>query len=289
MTSQTVSRSTLLAVVFMLISTILLALMHTLVRSVSSDIHPFVIAFFRNLFGLIALSPLLLRSGLSSLHTTNPKLHVLRAFVGIGAMLFFFTALSKVPITNATALSFSTTIFAALSAWLFLKEKMRIRRWAAIFVGLIGVMIALQPTAAGFNSYSFLVICSAVAWGCSITIVRQLGKTESPTTIVGWMGISLTLLSIGPALWFWQTPDLHQLSILFLIGALGTGGHLLLTRALKLADVAIVMSIDFSRLIWSALFGAWFFAESLDSWTVVGAAIIFLAGWYIIFRESQLR
>jgi drug/metabolite transporter (DMT)-like permease len=204
------------------------------------------------------------------------------------AMMSWFYALSKVPIANATALSFSTTIFAALSALVFLGERIRIRRWAAILVGIAGVLVVLRPNTSGFNEYSLLVLIGAVAWGVSVTVVKHLSKTETATSIVGWMAISLTTLSIWPAMAVWQTPDSRQLLVLLVIGTLGTGGHLLMTRALQMADTAVVMSIDFSRLIWTALIGSLFFGEHLDRWTFVGATIIFAAGWYIIFRESRI-
>lgn len=262
--------------------------MHASVRGLSDELHPFVIVFFRNLFGLIAVAPLILRSGITSLKTDHTKLYVLRALIGITAMMSWFYALSLVPLTNATAISFSTTIFATLSAWLFLGEKMRIRRWAAIFVGLIGVLVVLQPDASGFNRYSLLVLFSAIAWGTSISIVKKLSAVESVTSIVAWMSISLTVLSLPPALYYWQTPTTDQLLWLALIGVLATGGHLLMTRALQMADTAVVMSMDFGRLVWTAILGAWFFSEILDAWTAVGAMIIFAAGWYIIFRETKL-
>lgn len=277
---------TQIAVLYMLAATLLLACMHGLIRDLSQNLHPFVVVFFRNFFGLIVICPLLFRGGLSCLHTKLPWIHVLRAFVGMIAMTCWFYSLSKIPITNATALSFSTTIFAAISAWLFLGERMRIRRWAAIFVGFVGVLVVLRPDADGFNSYSLLVLLSAVAWGSSVSIVKHLSRSETVTTIVGWMAISLTALSIWPALYVWQTPDAHQFAKLMFVGVLATGGHLLMTRALQLADTSIVMSVDFSRLIWTAFIGALFFGELLDKWTFLGACIVFGAGWYIIFRES---
>ncbi|MFK8082532.1 MAG: DMT family transporter [Granulosicoccus sp.] len=281
---STVSR----AVTLTLGSTLMLASMHGLVRFLSSDMHPFMIVFFRNLFGLVAVMPLLLRAGVGSLKTQNPRLHMLRALVGVIAMLGWFYALSKVPIANATALSFSTTIFATLSAWLFLGEALRWRRSAAIVVGLIGVYVVLRPAAEGFNIFSILVLFTSIAWGLSLTIVKQLSKTESPTSIVSWMGITLVVLSFWPALSVWQTPTLEQLLWLFLVGALATAGHLLMTMAIQMTDTSLVMSVDFTRLIWTALIGAYFFSEVLDMWTFVGASIIFLAGWYIVFRESRM-
>ncbi|MFK7859935.1 MAG: DMT family transporter [Granulosicoccus sp.] len=276
------------AVIFMLGATVMLASMHGLVRQLSTDIHPFVIVFFRNVFGLVAILPLLLRAGFGSLITRNPRLHMIRAGVGIIAMLGWFYALSKVPIANATALSFSTVIFATVSAWLFLGEKLRWRRSAAIVLGLIGVYVVLRPSAEGFNIYALLVLFTSIAWGLSLTIVKQLSKTETPTSIVSWMGITLVVLSIWPALTVWQTPSIEQLFWLFLVGALATAGHLLMTTAIQMADTSLVMSVDFTRLVWTALIGAYFFNEILDAWTFVGAGIIFLAGWYIVFRESRI-
>lgn len=289
MTGSGRSASTGQALAYMLLSTVLLASMHGLIRSLSADLHPFVIVFFRNLLGLVAIMPLLIRAGFSSLKTNKPGLYTVRAIVGLLAMLSWFFALSKVPITHATALSFSTTIFATLCAWFFLGEKMRFRRWAAILVGITGVLVVLRPDAAGFNVYSLLVVVSAVAWGGAISIVKHLSQTETVTSIVGWMGISLTLLSIVPAMYYWQTPTLSQFLVLSVIGILATGGHLLMTSALQMADTAVVMSMDFFRLVWTAIIGSVFFTELLDMWTVLGACIIFAAGWYIIFRESQIE
>ena len=272
----------------MLGATLMLASMHGLVRLLSSDMHPFMIVFFRNLFGLVAVMPLLLRAGIGSLKTQHPKLHMIRAGVGVVAMLGWFYALSKVPIANATALSFSTTIFATVSAWLFLGEQLRWRRSAAIVVGLIGVYVVLRPSAEGFNIYALLVLLTSIAWGLSLTIVKHLSKTETPTSIVSWMGITLVILSFWPALTVWQTPTTEQLLWLFLVGALATAGHLLMTTSIQMADTSLIMSVDFTRLIWTALIGAYFFNEVLDAWTFVGASIIFLAGWYIVFRESRM-
>ncbi|MFK7995622.1 MAG: DMT family transporter [Granulosicoccus sp.] len=287
MTSDSHSTTTR-AVLFMLGATLMLASMHGLVRQLSSEMHPFMIVFFRNLFGLVAVMPLLMRAGFGSLKTRQTGLHLIRAGVGIVAMLGWFYALSKVPIANATALSFSTTIFATVSAWLFLGEKLRWRRSAAIIVGLVGVYVVLRPSAEGFNIYALLVLFTSIAWGLSLTIVKHLSKTESPTSIVSWMGITLVVLSFWPALAVWHTPTPEQLVWLFLIGTLATAGHLLMTTSIQMTDTSLVMSVDFTRLIWTAMIGAYFFGEVLDAWTFVGASIIFLAGWYIVFRESRI-
>ena len=273
----------------MLISTALLASMHTLVRYLSTDLHPFVIVFFRNLFGLVAILPLIARNGIGTLKTSQPKLYIIRISFGLFAMTSWFYALSKVPLANATALSFSSTIFATLAAWLFLGESMRLRRWLAIVIGLVGVLIVLRPGMSGFNSYALLAIGSAIGWGIGVTIVKKLSTTDSTTSIIAWMSIGLSVLSFWPALFFWQWPSISQLLWLLLVGALASGGHYFMTSALRLADTATVMSVDFTRLIWTALLGFIFFGDILDAGTVAGAVVIFASAWYIIFRESRLE
>jgi drug/metabolite transporter (DMT)-like permease len=273
----------------MLLSTVVLASMHGMVRHLGGDLHPFVIAFYRNLFGLAAVLPLVFRIGLKGLQTTRPLLNILRSVSGIVAMLTWFYGLATVPTAEATALSFTAAIFSALAAFVFLGEKMRLRRWLAIGGGFAGVIVVLQPASDNFNPNMFLVVLSCVFWGLSVTIVKSLTRTDSSTSIVAWMAILLTAMSLPPALVFWQWPDTPQLLLLVLMGTLGTLGHLWMVKALSLADTTAVMSIDFMRLIWAALIGFMFYGDPFEMNTWIGAVIIFASGLYLIFRESLLK
>jgi len=277
------------ALILMVMSTIVLASMHGMVRHLGGDLHPFVIAFYRNLFGLIAVLPLVYRIGVSGLRTSRTLLNLLRSVTGIIAMLTWFYGLATVPTAEATALSFTAAIFSALAAFVFLGEKMRLRRWVAIFGGFIGVVVVLQPNSENFNPNMFFILLSCVFWGLSVTIVKSLTRTDSSTSIVAWMAILLTVMSLPPALLFWQWPDPPDLLLLGVMGMLGTLGHLWKVKALSLADTTAVMSIDFMRLIWAALIGVFFFGDDFDASTLVGAIIIFSSGLYIIFRESVAR
>ena len=274
---------------YMLIATMVLACMHGMVRYLGEDLHPFLVAFYRNLFGLIAILPLVIKTGLSGLKTHHPRLMLIRSVSGIVAMLTWFYGLTKVPTAEATALSFTAALFTALVAYILLGEKMRRHRWLAIFGGFVGVIIVLQPNTENYNPYMLLILVSCVFWGLSVTLVKMLTRTDSTTSIVAWMSILLTIMSLPPALFYWQWPDLNQFLLLGGMGALATVGHLCMTQALSLADTTAVMSIDFMRLIWAALIGAIFFSDAFDIYTWVGATIIFSSGLYIIFRESMLR
>ncbi len=279
----------LIAMLLMVVATIALSSMHGLVRHASTQMNIFTIVFFRNLFGLLAVAPLVMRNGARSLQTQRFGLHAIRAFTGVFAMLLWFQALATVPIATATALSFSAAIFTTIAAALFLAEKVRTRRIVAIVAGLAGVLIVLRPASDSFNSYALLVLLSTMFWGTSVVIVKSLSSTEQTASIVAWNAILLTLLSLPFALWAQEWPTLAQLLPLLAIGALGTIGHLCMVGALARADSTAVMSLDFLRLIWTIAIGYWFFADQTDVWTITGAMVIFSSGVYILFRESRLR
>ena len=204
-------------------------------------------------------------------------------------MLTWFYRLSKVTTAEATALSFTAAIFTALVSYILLKEKMKAHRWTAIFGGIIGVIIVLQPDTENYNPYMLLVLVSCMFWGLSVTLVKILTRTDSVTSIVAWMSILLTVMSLPPALLFWQWLNVDQFLLLCAMGVMATLGHLAMTQALSLADTTAVMSIDFMRLIWAALIGYYFFSDPLEIYTWIGATIIFASGLYIIFRESLTR
>ncbi len=274
---------------FMFLATLVLAAMHGLVRYLGKDLHPFVIVFYRTAFGLLAILPLILKAGFSSLRTQHPRLVLLRCVSGLLAMMTWFYGLARVPTAEATALSFTAAIFTALCAAIFLREKMRLRRWTAICGGVLGVVIVLQPNTDHYNPFMLLILVSCIFWGLSVTLVKYLTRTDSATSIVAWMSILLTITSLPFALFFWEWPDLEQLLLLMAMGILGTLGHLSMARALSFTDTTAVMSIDFMRLLWAAWIGIYFFGDAFDVNTWIGALIIFASGLYIIFRESLVQ
>jgi drug/metabolite transporter (DMT)-like permease len=276
-------------IVLMCASTVAFSIMHGLVRFVSEVLPPFQIAFFRNLFGIAFLLPLLIRSRFSMLRTNRLGLHALRGIVNIAAMLMFFTALSISPIAKVTALSFAAPIFMAVLSVLVLGERFRIYRWLAILSGFIGMLVILRPGIIAIDTGAGLVTGSAVFWAVAMILIKILSRTESSLTIVAYMGIFLGGFSIIPALWVWQPFGLNTLGWLMLIGLFGTLAQMSLSQSLKETDPTALMPFDFLKLIWTALIGAWFFAEIPDIYTFVGAALIFASGFFIALRERRSK
>ncbi len=265
-----------------------LSAMHAIVRFLSPSIHPFELAFFRSLFGFIVILPLLLRGGIDSVRTHQPRLQMLRGVVSIAAMMSWFYGLSMVPLAEATALSFTNVIFGSLAAIIFLREKMTMARGIAVFIGFVGVLVILRP---GFVQMDIGVVCvlfSALCWGCSVVIVKQLGRTDAAVSIVAWVGIQLSILSLPFALSVWVWPTMEEWLWLSLLGTLATIGHLCMVQGLKLTDAMTIFPLDFTRLIWASLFGLFIFSEWPDVWTFVGAGIIVISGTFMLYREHRI-
>jgi drug/metabolite transporter (DMT)-like permease len=266
------------------------AVMIGLIRHVAnSGIHPFEIAFFRNLLGLVAILPWVAGLGFAGLKSRRQPLYALRALLGVISMLCWFWALSVMPLTEAVALSFTAPLFTTILAALVLGEIVRLRRWSAVLVGFVGALLMLRPQGSGFPLFEgALVLISAATQGASAICIKQLARTEPPNVIVAYMVIYLTPLSILPALLVWTWPSVAQLGWLALLAFSATLAHLCYTRALRAAEASLVSPFDFARLVFTALIGFFVFDQRSDVWTWVGAAVIFASGIYIAQREARV-
>lgn len=285
--SWTAQPAAVRGVVLMIASTFAFSSMHVCVRIVSEELPTFMVVFFRNLFGLMFLIPLLARAGFGQLRTRRIGRHALRGLVNIVSMMLFFGALTITPIAKVTALNFTAPIFTAVLSIVILGERFRMHRWAAIAAGFVGTLIVLRPGLVVVDTGALMVLGAALLWGYTMILIRQLSRTESSLTIVAWMGVFLCAFSIGPALWTWEWPSPRAWGWLLLIGLVGMSAQMLLSTALKMAEPTAVMPFDFLKLVWSALLAFWLFAEIPDRYTLIGAALIFTASLYIAARERR--
>jgi drug/metabolite transporter (DMT)-like permease len=276
------------AALLMLVSTLFFGLMAITIRYASHTLPTFEIAFFRNAFGMLALLPLLLRGGAGLPRTKQLPKYLLRSTIGIGSMLCGFWAIGHLPLSQAISLSYSTPLFVTIAAVFWLGEHVRKRRWAAVIVGFIGVLVVVRPGTSGF-SFGSLVAVSAAVFSAIVAIqIKQLSRVDPADTIVFYTYAFWVPLSLIPALFVWQWPQPGAWLWLVLTGLCGTGGQLLWTRALRLGDVSALTPISFMQLPVVSVAGYLLFGETIDRWTVIGAAIILAANAYIAHREVQL-
>ena len=269
-------------------STLFFGTMAVTIRLASETLHTFEIAFFRNFFGMVAALPLLLKHGPGLLRTTQLPRYFIRCAIGVLSMFCGFWAIGNLPLAHAVALSYSTPLFVTIAAVWFLREQVRARRWSAVVLGFIGVLVIVRPGTDGFTAGSLVALSAAVLSGIVAIQIKQLSYTEPADRIVLWTTLLWVPMSLGPALFVWEWP--HGIAWLWVVAAgfLGTGGHMLWTRALKLGDVSALTPISFMQLPLVAVLGYLLFDENLDRWTVLGAGIVFAANAYIAHREAQL-
>ena len=276
------------AAMLMLASTLTFGLMAVVIRLASADLATTEIAFFRNLFGMLALLPLVLRPGKPLPATRHLPRYLLRTLIGLVSMLCGFWAIGHLPLSQAVSLSYSTPLFVTIAAALWLGEQVRMRRWAAVVAGFIGVLIILRPGTASFSPGMLVAVLAAVMGALVAIQIKQLARVDSPDTVVFYTYVFWVPMSLLPALFQWTWPHGVMWLWLVLTGVFGTLGQLLWTRALKLGEVSALQPISFMQLPIVILFGWWLFDETLDLWTGVGAAVILGANAYIAHREAVL-
>jgi drug/metabolite transporter (DMT)-like permease len=277
----------LLAIGFILVSTTAFSAMNTGIRYVSDELHATTIMMLRNALTLLLLLPWVLRAGLASLKTPRLKAHALRGLVGGTGMLGWTYALTVMPLTHATALSFTAPLFVTLFAILFLGEKGGLARWLALIAGFIGTLIILQPSASGFDQNTLLVLVTTMIWAATTLMIKSLSATEPPLRMLVYMNLFMLLLATPFGVTHWSMPSMGGWAVLVIIAAASMLMHFSMVRAYALVPVVTLMPLDFTRLITTALFAWLIFGETSHSHIWLGAAIIIASAAIMARRDVK--
>ncbi len=279
------------AIAIMLVAMMCFSAMNIAIRILAKTMPSTEMVLLRNLvsLGVIIVWETLRTRARPTFPTTRIKGHFWRASVGIVAMELWFHAVTLLPLTLATALSFTTPIFSTIFAIIFLGEKAGLRRWSAIAIGFLGVLIILRPGTGSIGADALFVIASSMMMAVAGVLVKTLSRTEKPETIVFYMALFMVPWSAPLAIMNWHGVTARELWLLLWVAITSTGAHLLMARAYKRADMVLLMPFDFSRLVFTALMAYVIFGETLDSATVTGSLIIVASTVYIAHREARLR
>ncbi|MGB0134189.1 DMT family transporter [Dokdonella sp.] len=276
------------AALLMAASATLFGTMAVAIRFASSEQHPFEIAFFRCLFGALFALPLIRVHGIEILRTRRLGFYLIRCAVGIVSMLCGFWALVHLPLAQAVALSYSTPLFITIGAVLVLGEVVRMRRWSAVIIGFIGVLVIVRPSASDFSVATLIALTAAAISGMVTISIKYLSRTDPPDRIVLLTTLLWVPLSLPFALAVWEWPSAHIWPWLVLSGALGTGGHYCWTRALKMADASALAPLSYLQFLVVGVLAWLLFNETVDTYTLLGAGIVISASLYIARREAQV-
>jgi drug/metabolite transporter (DMT)-like permease len=272
---------------WMLVTGVLFVGVTGVVRHLGTDMNPVQAAFIRYAFGVVLISPVLLRLFAAGARPSRLGLHMLRGVTHGAAVMLWFFAMARIPIAQVTAIGFTAPIFTTIGAALFLGERLHARRIAAVVVSFLGTVIILRPGALNIELGALAQLVAAPLFACSFLIAKKLTQTESSATIVAYMSVFVTLALLPPALLVWRTPTLTELGWLFITAILATAGHYTLTRAMQAVELTVLQPFSFLQLVWATLLGYYVFAEVPDAWTLVGGAVIIASVTYIAHREAR--
>lgn len=266
----------------------------------TEDLPPGELVFFRSFFAIFPIVAFLTFRGelADGLKTERLPGHIGRAFLGTTAMGCMFFSLTKLPLPEATSIGYAMPILIVVFSAIFLKETVRLFRWSAVAVGMLGVGIIVWPRltvfSGGVGSVSDLTLGALAAltgsvFGAFATMqVRNLVNTERSATIVIYFSITSSVLGLLTLPFGWAWPTTEQALLLVGAGILGGVGQIFLTEAYRWADVSTVAPFEYSSLILAIVVGYVFFSEVPTIQMLIGATIVVGAGLFILWREHAL-
>jgi drug/metabolite transporter (DMT)-like permease len=259
------------------------------VRAVTVELHVMEAVFFRSIFGIAFMLPWLVRNGArSALGTSRLGLFAIRGCLAYFVTLLYFMAAGMMPIADLTSITFTRPIFGTIAAIFVLSEIVGLRRWIAIIVGFIGMLIIVRPGFQVLNVGVIYILLGVIIQTANTMLVKILTRTEHPDTIAMYHAAFMLPLAVIPIFFVWQTPSVEMIGWLIVIGGFGILNQRMLARAFKIADASLVLALGYLRLPISALMGFFIFGEIPTIWVWIGGAVIAGAAAYIAHRETSL-
>jgi drug/metabolite transporter (DMT)-like permease len=260
-----------------------------LVKWLSDDFSLFQLLLIRSVvmvpvFALICVS----RWGAAGLVTQKPGAHLLRALFNLTAFLSYYYAITRMPLVDAISIASAYPIILAVLSGMILSEAPNGRQILAVIAGFIGVLFIIQPTGADVD---WIGACAAI-FGCISfaglgLYTRHLSKTESSELMLLTGALSILIVSLISAPWTWITPDLNNLLLMLGLSVVALLGQYAITNGFRYAPVYLVGALEYTTLVWAALWGFLFFMEIPATHVLIGAGIVVLSGLAVVLAERQ--
>ncbi|MCX7302300.1 MAG: DMT family transporter [Rhodobacterales bacterium] len=310
MTALSIRNPTLFGAVNALVGVFAFSINDMIIKGLSGGYALHQIMLLRSGFAILLLVAILvpLSGGFATLRTGRPGLHALRGLLVVLSNFFFFMGLASLPLAEATAIFFVCPLISAAMSVVFLGETVGPRRWASVAVGLVGVIIIVQPGTEAFQPASLFPLAAAVTYAGMQNMTRRLGITESATSLAFYVQAAFFFTSVASGLafgsgqfadqsnaslaflfrgWIWPEP---QVWLIFLfVGLSSAAGGYFTARAYRSTDVALVASFEYVSLPMALCWGLLFFQEWPGPLDLLGMALILASGLFLVWRESQTR
>ncbi len=244
------------------------------------------VLLLRSIAALAVLLPLMRRQNVPFEIPPQPGLHALRIVLSTGEVACFYWAVTYLPLADVMTYYLAGPIYVTAFAAFWLGEKIDKPRMLAIGVGFVGVLIALRPSPSTFSLPALVALAGSVSYALLMVTTRKLRDTHDATLVLGQI-LGALLFGIVMAPLAWVTPGALELTGLFLLGIVSMGGHACVNRSLKSAPASVVAPYQYTLIIWAIVLGYLFFGDIVEFWTLVGAAVICVAGLALILLERE--
>ncbi|QFU17900.1 DMT family transporter [Microvirga thermotolerans] len=283
--------SQLRGTLLMVASTVFFACSDVVTKELAGRLPAMEVTWLRYVtFGLMvipfALAKDLARGGgVAVFRSRRPGLQVLRGFGMAGSAMLFTASLPYLPVAEATAIYFVSPILIMALSIPFLGETVGWRRWSAALVGLSGVLLVIRPGTSAFEAAAVLPLLGASSWAMAAVVTRKMsGRDPAETTLVYSALVGIAVLSLILPFVF-VMPGPAEIGFGLAMGVLSTLGHWIVILAYRHADASVIAPFSYVQLLWAGILGYLVFGSVPDAWTVAGAAIIALSGFYTAYRE----
>lgn len=225
--------------------------------------------------------------GLGMLRTNHIGLLVLRTTFSLSAGFLFFSGLRYLPLADAFAIGFTAPLFITALSVPLLGEHVGARRWAAVAVGFIGVLIVIQPGTSSFRLEALFPLGGALSYALTMLVSRKMTRDMTTSSIMFWSSLGGGLVALMAMPTQWQTPPPGDLALFIFMGLIGTLGLTLITQGYRFAPASVIAPFDYSALLWAILLGWLIWNELPEPHVWLGASILIICGLYILHRETR--
>jgi drug/metabolite transporter (DMT)-like permease len=274
--------------IWMLLGGLEMSTAMAIAKDLTDEIHAFELNFFRCLFGLMAMVPLLFGGGVAIMRTKRLGLHLGRGILGGIGQICVFYALAHLSLAVVIAITFTRPLFLVVLAVLFLGELVRWRRWSAIVVGFLGVLIVARPVVDQVTVALFVLVFSTACHASAHVFLKKASGVDRPATVVFYYLVISTLVGAVPTALVWTTPTAAQFLWLALTGILYLMGQGMIALAFRAGEATAIMPFDYSRLLYGILFDIVLFSQFPDGWTITGSCVIITSTLYVARRQAQV-
>ena len=256
-------------------------------RELSHHMGTFQMLVVRSSFGVALVTLLLAQSGFAQLRLAHLKLHATRNLIHFCGQLGWFYAIGLIPLATVFAIEFTTPLWTAVFAAIFLRERLTAARLTAVVLGIAGILVILRPGLAIIEPAALAMLIGALAFGLTHIVTKKLSSRDSALCILFWMSFMQFVLALAPALAHWTPLTAAQWPWVVVLGVTGISAHYCMVNALGCADATVVVPMDFMRLPLIGLLGWLYYGESIDLWLILGAALILAGNTVSLLRENK--